>query len=225
MKSIHIIGTFILAGGLCVQAASVRLDELDLKTMSSGWGTPRKNRAITDKPLTIGAQTFAHGVGTHANSEYWLRLDGQAQSISAKVGVDAAATSDKASVEFQVEGDGRLLWSSGVCKRGEAPRECRVNLAGITNFALLVSDAGDGTNSDHANWADTTFIYSGQPPKPEAGETPSEERVMLTPPAPPEPRINGPKVYGARPGSPFLYRIPCTGMRPITFSARNLLPA
>ena len=45
---------------------------------------------------------------------------------------------------------------------------------------------------------------------------------ILTPPPGPEPRINGPKVYGCRPGRPFLYRIPCTGERPVEFSARGL---
>jgi alpha-galactosidase len=45
---------------------------------------------------------------------------------------------------------------------------------------------------------------------------------MLTPPPGPAPRINGPGVYGVRPGSPFLYRIPCTGERPLKFSAENL---
>src|ERR1700679_1853656 len=45
---------------------------------------------------------------------------------------------------------------------------------------------------------------------------------MRTPLAPATPRINGPVVYGVRPGHPFLYRIPCTGTRPIVFSARNL---
>ena len=52
--------------------------------------------------------------------------------------------------------------------------------------------------------------------------TPPEEAILLTPPAPAAPRINGPLVYGVRPGSPFLYRIPCTGERPIKFSAENL---
>jgi alpha-galactosidase len=45
---------------------------------------------------------------------------------------------------------------------------------------------------------------------------------ILTPPPSPAPRINGPRVYGARPGRPFLYRIPCTGRRPIRFSADGL---
>ena len=50
----------------------------------------------------------------------------------------------------------------------------------------------------------------------------AEEKVILTPKPGPEPRINGPKVYGCRPARPFLYRIPCTGERPITFAADNL---
>ncbi|HEX5399308.1 MAG TPA: putative Ig domain-containing protein [Verrucomicrobiae bacterium] len=45
---------------------------------------------------------------------------------------------------------------------------------------------------------------------------------ILTPPAPHTPRINGPDVFGVRPGSPFLYAIPATGDRPMTFSVKNL---
>ena len=50
----------------------------------------------------------------------------------------------------------------------------------------------------------------------------AEEWPLLTPKPGPAPHINGPTVYGARPGHPFLYRIPCTGERPIRFSAKGL---
>jgi alpha-galactosidase len=46
--------------------------------------------------------------------------------------------------------------------------------------------------------------------------------VILTPKPAAEPRINGPKIFGVRPGSPFLYSIPATGDRPMTFGARTL---
>ena len=49
-----------------------------------------------------------------------------------------------------------------------------------------------------------------------------EDSVMLTPKPGHKPKINGPKVYGCRPGRPFLYRIPCTGSRPMSFAAANL---
>jgi len=45
---------------------------------------------------------------------------------------------------------------------------------------------------------------------------------ILTPPPGAAPEINGPEVYGVRPGSPVIYRIPTTGTRPIRFTAGNL---
>jgi alpha-galactosidase len=45
---------------------------------------------------------------------------------------------------------------------------------------------------------------------------------LRTPPPGPQPHINGPIIYGVRPGRPFLYRIPCTGTRPMHFSADRL---
>ena len=46
--------------------------------------------------------------------------------------------------------------------------------------------------------------------------------VILTPKPSPRPRINGPKVFGVRPGNPFLFTIPATGNRPMEFSAEGL---
>lgn len=45
---------------------------------------------------------------------------------------------------------------------------------------------------------------------------------ILTPEEAEIPRINGPSVFGVRPGAPFLYSIPATGRRPLTFRADNL---
>jgi len=51
-----------------------------------------------------------------------------------------------------------------------------------------------------------------------------QESDLRTPQPPATPQLHGPKIYGARPGHPFVYRIPCTGKRPLEFSA-NSLPA
>ena len=50
----------------------------------------------------------------------------------------------------------------------------------------------------------------------------TDERVVLTPKPGPAPRINGAKIFGVRPGSPFLFQIPATGERPMTFGVKNL---
>ena len=48
------------------------------------------------------------------------------------------------------------------------------------------------------------------------------EKEILTPPEGKAPRINGPKVYGARPDKLFVYRIPCQGERPMQFTVADL---
>ncbi len=48
------------------------------------------------------------------------------------------------------------------------------------------------------------------------------DAFILTPEPPLTPRITGPVVFGLRPGSPLIFRIPCTGERPIKFTARNM---
>lgn len=45
---------------------------------------------------------------------------------------------------------------------------------------------------------------------------------ILTPKPGPEPHINGPSVFGVRPGHPVVYTIPVTGIRPMKFSAKHL---
>ncbi|HZR18640.1 MAG TPA: putative Ig domain-containing protein [Verrucomicrobiae bacterium] len=57
------------------------------------------------------------------------------------------------------------------------------------------------------------------------GQTsPSTNRpaLILTPAPAATPRINGARIFGVRPGHPFLFTIPATGDRPMTFEAEGL---
>lgn len=45
---------------------------------------------------------------------------------------------------------------------------------------------------------------------------------LLTPVLSNKPRINGPTIYGERPGKPFMYKIPATGLKPLVFRAEGL---
>ena len=53
-------------------------------------------------------------------------------------------------------------------------------------------------------------------------DVPDLTPYILTPPTPPTPRINGPKVFGARPNAQFLFSVPVSGDRPMTFEADGL---
>lgn len=47
-------------------------------------------------------------------------------------------------------------------------------------------------------------------------------KYVLTPPTPATPRFNGAPVFGARPGSPIIYRFPVSGERPMKFTCDKL---
>ena len=47
---------------------TVPLSMLDLHKMRQGWGEAKIDQSVTGKPLTIGGETFAHGVGTHGKA-------------------------------------------------------------------------------------------------------------------------------------------------------------
>ena len=81
-------GAVLLAALIPANAATVRLDQLDLTAMTSGWGQPRRDLSITQKPLAIGGVKFEHGVGTHAESDVIVQLDGKASLFTAQAGVD-----------------------------------------------------------------------------------------------------------------------------------------
>ncbi|MCR4396381.1 MAG: NPCBM/NEW2 domain-containing protein, partial [Candidatus Saccharicenans sp.] len=211
-------------------ASVVYLDELGAQQVTAGWGESRVNKSIDGNPLTIAGQLYERGLGTHAESQYRIKLDGRALNFQALVGIDDEVKmtqrgAERASVEFIVSGrdqqnNRKVLWKSGLMKAGEPAREVNVSLKGLSSLDLIVTDAGDGIGYDHADWCQARIEYAGS--KPEPVKPYAAEPYILTPGAGPEPRINGPKVFGVRPGSPFLFTIPATGERPMTFAAEGL---
>ena len=100
---------------------------------------------------------------------------------------------------------------------GEPAKRVDLDLRGVNVLALTVRNGEDGIDFDHADWADASFEITGV--KPQTLPVPHRPVFILTPKPGPIPRINGPIVFGVRPGSPFLYAIPATGTRPM-LSAR-----
>ena len=199
---------------------TIWLSSLDLSRMKQGWGSAQADKSVTGGPLSIGGTVFAHGVGTHAVSRMWIRLRGGSKSFQASVGVDDSARTRSGSVEFKIIGYGRKLWESGVMKSGEPAKQAWIDVQGIQLMVLLVTDASDGVHYDHADWADARFTVTGAAPQ--AVDPPAEPRVVLTPKPGPKPRINGAKIFGVRPWSPFLFTIPATGERPLKYEATGM---
>jgi alpha-galactosidase len=218
----HRIFRIVSLLGAAAMAASaadtVWLDSLNLTTMQQGWGKPQTNRSVTGKPMTIGGKQFERGVGTHATGSYVVRVGG-AKKFQATVGLDDD-TGGRGSVQFQLLADGKKIFDSGVMNSKTPAQTVEADIRGAKVLVLKVTDAGDGGTHDHADWADARFVSQGK--RPEAFVPPPEKPYLLTPKPGPSPRLNGPQIYGARPGHPFLYRIPTQGRRPMRFSADGL---
>jgi len=203
------------------QAESLWLSDLDLTKMSCVMGTPKTNQSIKGDSMTIGGEKFEHGVGTHAYSRMLINLHGKAKRFSAKVGLDDGAYIH-ASISFYILGDKKVLWESGPVKRGEKPRSINVDLTGINKLGLLVTVNREDISENYADWADAKIAYTNEKPVALDNNVNAKQFGILTPPAPLEPRINSPEVYGVSPGSPVLYRMPVTGARPVTFRVEKL---
>jgi len=217
-----LLAPFVLGAYLPVRPAdTVRLASLDLSQVDQGFGKPQVDRSVDGHPLTIGGRQFEHGLGTHSPGVFVIDLNGGSSRFSTWVGIDDEV-GKRGSAEFQVVADGKLLWSSGVLRGGEAPKTINLDVTGVHQLALLVDDAGDGYEYDHADWADAEFTVTGAHPK-AALLAPSHPTVAPTL-IPAKPRITSPGVFGVYTGTPVLYTIHTAGHGPFTFSATGLPP-
>jgi hypothetical protein len=124
-----------------------------------GWGTLGVNKSVMGKPLAIGNRSFEHGFGTHAPGELLFDLAGEYERFESWVGVDAAMIPHKlGSTEFVVYGDGRELFRSGVMHETDPAKRVSVDVAGVQQLKLAVTDGGDGINGDNADWAEAVVI-------------------------------------------------------------------
>jgi len=213
--------SFLISGYWLNAQTVVWLDELDLSVSTQGHGNPGINTSVAGKPLTIAGEVFKRGFGTHAESSLLIKLDGKAKTFTALVGLDDEVKGQDPAVAFEIYGDNKKIWSSELMHLGDKAKPVSVSLKGINQLELLVTDGGNGPYYDHANWVDAKFETTGVNTLKTFNPISSEEYI-LTPKASAMPKINSAKVFGIRPESPFLFRIPTTGERPMTFSAKGL---
>ena len=214
--------TLISAGLLAAQTAdTLWISDMDLSGIEQGWGNPRKNISLESKPLSINGVVYPRGLATHSQGYFPIDLKGSALRLLAEVGIDDDVREQApSSVIFIVYGDKKELWRSPVMRAFMPAVRLDLDLTGIKLLELVVDEAGDGNGWDHADWNMARLVYTGAVPQPVI--PPRVEPYLLTPAPAATPRINGPVVYGARPGRAFLYKIPATGDDPLRFGAAGL---
>src|SRR5664279_1604399 len=146
------------------------LSDLAYTVVANGWGPVEKDTSNGEQaagdghPITLNGVVYAKGLGAHAASDVRYAMNGTCTLFSVKVGVDDEVTNAAASVVFQVFADGTKLADSGTLTATSATQSLSVDVTGKTTLQLVVTDAGDGTAYDHADWANAQLTCGGTPP-------------------------------------------------------------
>ncbi|MBC8108783.1 MAG: NPCBM/NEW2 domain-containing protein [Anaerolineae bacterium] len=201
----------------------VWLDELNLAGATQEWGEVQARKSVDGNSLIVGGRMFERGVGTHANASMTVVLDHGVESFDAIVGVDDEKEKNGSAV-FRVIADGTERFNSGKLGVNDQAKAVHVDLKDVRRVELLVDDANDGIDSDHANWCDAKFtLVPGAKARPRVIDPISRDLPKIASTAPRDkPEIHGPRVVGTTPGRPFLFQVPATGKSPLEFSADGL---
>ena len=204
---------------LAQKPKAIWLDDLPIKSYSEGIPSVLAKTNAGGDSIRMNGKLFKHGIGVSSTSVLSFFLDGHATEFSAVVGVDDKGVKDLP-LKFYVIGDRKVLFESGEMNLGDDPKTIKLNLSGIKRLGLLVTIEEKGFNRSYSNWANAKFEMKDDfIPK----NTPNvDEKYILTPPPDKKPKINSPKLFGARPNNPFLYTIAATGERPMSFLVKNL---
>jgi len=222
-KVIFISALFILfrfSSAVAQTYDTVWLSSLDISKSTLGWGKPGKDVSCMGNPIILNGVTYKKGFGTHASSILYVKLGGGSARFHAVVGINDEEKATTGSAVFKIYSNKELLWQSGILRSGGPSETVNISMAGIDTLILCTETTADGPGYDHTDWADSYFLVKSTGPV--AIDKPMEQAVILTPKAPATPRINGPKIYGTRPGNDFLFRIAATGDRPMTYKAKGL---
>jgi len=128
----------------------------------NGWGPVERDTSVGEqqagdgKPLTIGGETFAKGLGVHAASDIGFYVGRECETFDARVGLDDESGAN-GSVSFEVWADGAKVADSGVLTNDETAQPLSADIGDAQTVRLVVTDGGDGVDYDHADWADARF--------------------------------------------------------------------
>lgn len=139
-------------------AGTVYVSDLPFTVIANGWGPAERDRSNGEqaagdgRPITLNGVTYDKGLGVHAYSEVQINMNGGYSRFIADIGLDDE-TGTNGSVQFEVRGDGAVLYESAVLYSSTATQAVDLDVAGLQQLVLIVKDGGDGSGNDHADWA------------------------------------------------------------------------
>ncbi len=148
----------------------IKLTDLTWEYATTGWGNVNLNKSISGQQFNIKGKTFDTGIGTHSQSIIMYQIPENSVRFKTFAGLDMGGTSQTggATVEFMlatqdptpravdvnkaIAHTGRI--SRTMSSKGKA---IEADIKGAKKLYLVVTDAGDHFNFDHADWINPTL--------------------------------------------------------------------
>lgn len=144
---------------------AVKLTDLNWEYASAEWKSAQVNQSISGGPLNVDGTIYDNGIGTHSKSIILYEIPGNTVRFTAFAGLDIGGTSQASTptVEFMVSAEdptprevdpNKALATTGRISRTmqRAGKHISADITGAAKLYLVVTDAGDNFNYDHANW-------------------------------------------------------------------------
>ncbi|WP_405875555.1 NPCBM/NEW2 domain-containing protein [Streptomyces sp. NBC_00005] len=134
------------------------LGDLPWLSAANGYGPVERNTSNGESaagdghPITLGGVVYAKGLGVHAESAVEYYTGKECETVTADVGVDDEKGAN-GTVAFEVWADGTKVASTGVLTNAMPAQPLTADVTGAQVVRLVVTDGGDGIDSDHADWA------------------------------------------------------------------------
>ncbi|MFJ5304787.1 NPCBM/NEW2 domain-containing protein [Streptomyces sp. NPDC088350] len=140
-------------------AGTSYLGDLPWLSTANGYGPVERNTSNGESaagdghPITLGGVVYAKGLGVHAQSDVEYYTGKACEKVTADVGVDDEKGAN-GTVAFEIWADGTKVASTGVLTNAMSAQPVTADVTGAQVVRLVVTDGGDGIDSDHADWAD-----------------------------------------------------------------------
>ncbi|MDF2268454.1 NPCBM/NEW2 domain-containing protein [Streptomyces coacervatus] len=134
------------------------LGDLPWLSATNGYGPVERNTSNGESaagdghPITIGGVVYGKGLGVHAESAVEYYTGKACRTVTADVGVDDEKGAN-GTVAFEIWADGTEVASTGVLTNAMPAQPLTADVTGAQVIRLVVTDGGDGIDSDHADWA------------------------------------------------------------------------
>jgi Gpi18-like mannosyltransferase len=126
---------------------------------SQSYGIPKYDADLRGYPLMVNNRQYRYGICSHSDSSIEFNLDQKYSKITGKVGFpDYISGRGYGSVVFELVADGQSIWKSSIERPKQSLTNFEVSVQNVKVLELKMNNGGDGMNSDHGCWLDTSLI-------------------------------------------------------------------